>query len=302
MSQTDAKVSSVSDSSYTDESLYPQMSRLSEMLKEISYNLSESNSAARAHAIVETCITLNTVNYQTMTHVCHELIQVDACNIFPTSKETQVPRETFLEAQNLAEDILHNLPIDVVLIPQPEEQTADQYSFIGKVTNIRRVMTKNMDVMAVIHLQPVDSENVITMVAFPRTWEKYGGLIETRHDYDFAIIFESSQYIQDSNEYILSHADIPTNDDLPDTRPLPELIDGEPQIYRAVYVDEEPNLFDDDLRWQAQYFSGTTYHRDGYERCGFYATEQEAIEGAKRAKSLNDSMKALSSGEGNHAN
>lgn len=47
---------------------------------------------------------------------------------------------------------------------------------------------------------------------------------------------------------------------------------------RAVYSPRESP----DLPYQAQWYSGTKYHPDGYERGGWYATEREAITGAKR--------------------
>jgi hypothetical protein len=50
--------------------------------------------------------------------------------------------------------------------------------------------------------------------------------------------------------------------------------------YRAHYApDESP-----DLPYQAQWYTGTRYHADGYERGGWYATAADAIEGAKRGK------------------
>lgn len=57
--------------------------------------------------------------------------------------------------------------------------------------------------------------------------------------------------------------------------------------YRAYYDPAESP----DLPYQAQYYSGTTYHADGYERGGWYATEAEAIEGAKRGKQTEMAIK-----------
>jgi hypothetical protein len=56
-----------------------------------------------------------------------------------------------------------------------------------------------------------------------------------------------------------------------------------PEI-KAVYEDsasygwvEQP-----ELKWQAQWYYENSVHPDGYERGGFYETEAEALESAKR--------------------
>lgn len=289
MNQTDSKVSSVSDSSHG--SLLERLSALSEMLKTISHNLVESNSAARAHAIVQTCINLNHINYQVMNDVVQEIIQTDACNIFPTAKETPLPHETIKSAMNLANDILLDLPLDIVLLP---EKANEHYEFTGIITNMRKVMTRRMDIMAILTVQRIDTGDVITIVAFPRTFDKYRQLLESRHENNHPTVLHCDQYDEETNQYILSHPDVPPAPFGDETQPLPQIEDdGLPVTYRAVYVDEEPGLFEDDLRWQAQWYSGTTYHKDGYERCSFYATEEEAIEAAKRAKANSDLMASL---------
>lgn len=59
-----------------------------------------------------------------------------------------------------------------------------------------------------------------------------------------------------------------------------------PEEFRAV---QPPGNFhgwveQPELKWQAQWYTGTTYHEDGYERGGYYATKEEALEGAKLGK------------------
>jgi hypothetical protein len=66
--------------------------------------------------------------------------------------------------------------------------------------------------------------------------------------------------------------------------------------FRAVYEDKEPGLFEDDLRWQAQWYDEKSLNPDKYERGGFYATEAEAIEGAKRGKEQADFFRRLAKG------
>jgi hypothetical protein len=65
--------------------------------------------------------------------------------------------------------------------------------------------------------------------------------------------------------------------------------------FRAVYEDSEFYgwVEQPELKWQAQWYSGTTYHADGYERGGFYETEAEALEGAKRGKANMRWMQSL---------
>lgn len=57
-------------------------------------------------------------------------------------------------------------------------------------------------------------------------------------------------------------------------------------MYRAVYSDKDPNLFEDDLPYQAQWYWEHSTNEDKYERGGWYATESEAIEGAKRGREV----------------
>lgn len=50
--------------------------------------------------------------------------------------------------------------------------------------------------------------------------------------------------------------------------------------FRARYApDENP-----DYPYQAQWYTGTPHTPDGYERGGWYATEDHAMKGAKRGK------------------
>lgn len=63
--------------------------------------------------------------------------------------------------------------------------------------------------------------------------------------------------------------------------------------FMAVYEDGEAGLFEDDLRWQARWYDGNSYHPDGYQRGGYYATEEEAVQGAKRGKETQDRINRL---------
>lgn len=66
----------------------------------------------------------------------------------------------------------------------------------------------------------------------------------------------------------------------------------QPQL-KAVYSDKEAGFFEDDLRWQAQWYSGTTHYPDGYERGGWYATEEQALAGAHRGLDTHNLFKHL---------
>jgi len=59
--------------------------------------------------------------------------------------------------------------------------------------------------------------------------------------------------------------------------------------YRAHYDPIESP----DLPYQAWWYTGTTYHADGYERGGWYATEAEALDGAIRGKQTEMAMKRV---------
>lgn len=63
--------------------------------------------------------------------------------------------------------------------------------------------------------------------------------------------------------------------------------------FRAVYSDTPPGLFEDDLRWQAQWYDEKSKNEDGYERGGWYKTKAEAIEGAKRGKEVSELLKRM---------
>jgi hypothetical protein len=63
--------------------------------------------------------------------------------------------------------------------------------------------------------------------------------------------------------------------------------------FRGVYEDSAPGFFEDDLRWQAQWQWDNSRNADGYERGGYYASEAEAIEAAKRGKANMLAMLAL---------
>lgn len=59
-----------------------------------------------------------------------------------------------------------------------------------------------------------------------------------------------------------------------------------PPEYTAYHApDESP-----DYPYQARWYTGTTYHADGYERGGWYASEQEAIDGAKLGMAIHRAM------------
>lgn len=63
--------------------------------------------------------------------------------------------------------------------------------------------------------------------------------------------------------------------------------------FRAVYSDAPPGLFEDDLHWQAWWYDENSQNEDKYERGGWYATEAEAIDAAKRGKVINDLLKRI---------
>ena len=65
------------------------------------------------------------------------------------------------------------------------------------------------------------------------------------------------------------------------------------QEFRAVYSDKAPGLFEDDLRWQAQWHDADSLNPDKYERGGWYATDQEALAGAKRGKATAEMLRRL---------
>jgi hypothetical protein len=66
-------------------------------------------------------------------------------------------------------------------------------------------------------------------------------------------------------------------------------------MYRAVYVDSKKYgwVEQEELKWQAQWNSETSTNPDKYERGGYYATEEEAIEAAKRGKQMGDFLNSF---------
>jgi hypothetical protein len=66
-----------------------------------------------------------------------------------------------------------------------------------------------------------------------------------------------------------------------------------PPEFRAFYSDKEPGLFEDDLPWQAQWHDERSLNEDKYERGGWYRTEAEAIEAAKRGKATSHALLKL---------
>lgn len=73
----------------------------------------------------------------------------------------------------------------------------------------------------------------------------------------------------------------------------------QPPLYKAVYEKKDTYGFfeQDDLNWQAQWYSATSLNEDKYERGGWYRTEKEALEAAERGKRNSDTlMKLVESG------
>jgi hypothetical protein len=62
--------------------------------------------------------------------------------------------------------------------------------------------------------------------------------------------------------------------------------------FRGVYEKKEQVGFfeQDNLNWQAQWYYEDSLNEDKYERGSWYATEEEAIEAAKRGKAISDSV------------
>jgi hypothetical protein len=67
-----------------------------------------------------------------------------------------------------------------------------------------------------------------------------------------------------------------------------------PEI-RAVYEDSEFYgwVEQPELKWQAQWYYENSANEDKYERGGFYASEAEALEGAKRGLATMRWMQSL---------
>jgi hypothetical protein len=65
--------------------------------------------------------------------------------------------------------------------------------------------------------------------------------------------------------------------------------------FRAVYEDSERYgwVEQEELKWQAQWYSETSTNEDKYERGGFYATEAEALEAAKRGKATMEALRRM---------
>ena len=64
--------------------------------------------------------------------------------------------------------------------------------------------------------------------------------------------------------------------------------------YKAVKTDEPAGWIEqEELCWQALYFSGSSYNRDGYERSSYYETEQKAVEAAKEAERIGNQLSHL---------
>jgi hypothetical protein len=65
--------------------------------------------------------------------------------------------------------------------------------------------------------------------------------------------------------------------------------------FRAVYEDSERYgwVEQEELKWQAQWYDEKSLNVDKYERGGWYRTEAEAIEAAKRGKETGDMMRRL---------
>ena len=170
--------------------LYERINRLSEKLSIISYHLSESNAAARASSIVKTCISLNAINFDVMNTVVKFIIEADACNIYPTTKETRLSQEFINETKQLADDLLADMPFDFQLVdddkpPVDPVGTLDQkvgriedVIIIGTIRHIRKIITRNMDLMAKIKVLGNALENEV--VVFPRTFAKYRDLLENQ--------------------------------------------------------------------------------------------------------------------------
>lgn len=57
-------------------------------------------------------------------------------------------------------------------------------------------------------------------------------------------------------------------------------------MYRAFYEDSERYgwVEQEEMKWQAQWFWEHSANEDKFERGGWYASEKEAIEGAKRGR------------------
>ena len=64
--------------------------------------------------------------------------------------------------------------------------------------------------------------------------------------------------------------------------------------YRAVRDDSPVGFTEqDELIWQAQYYSETSANEDKFERGGYYASPEDAIAGAKRGKATDNFFASL---------
>lgn len=62
--------------------------------------------------------------------------------------------------------------------------------------------------------------------------------------------------------------------------------------FKAVYEDSKTYgwVEQQELKWQAQWYYEKSLNEDKFERGGWYLTEEEAIEAAKRGKAISDSL------------
>lgn len=213
MSKDSEHKNHINDSEPENVEIYNQLSRLRDLLKDISLDLSESNAAAKAYATVDTCITLEAVNWQVMQRVNLLMQEIDACNIFPTSKETPCTKEV-REATELAYDIQENIPLDIVITPQGETVSAipnddnpisQEIIVTGEVTFLRRILTKGFEQMAKITITS-DSLSDLELVALPRTFAKYRQTLKTIENQGIKRIFVCEQ---EDDVYILKEIRVP---------------------------------------------------------------------------------------------
>ena len=65
-------------------------------------------------------------------------------------------------------------------------------------------------------------------------------------------------------------------------------------MIRAIYEEKECGFFEqDNLNWQAQWYDEESLNADKWERGGWYATEEEALEGAKQGKLMSEFFRRL---------
>lgn len=205
------------DSFLQASNLYSRIVYLSEKMSAISIHLSESNAAARVSSILKTCIALDKINWEVMNDVVLLMFEVEACNIFPTENEKRIPQHKINEVKELAEDILSDVPLNYVpLNPKPpvsDSPVTENIVLAGTINHLRKVITKNKDIMAIMDCDVVELECEVAVL--PRTWETFREKLEN-HDTDTSLLFICDlHHDSDLPRYILKDIQ-----DIPDPAPL----------------------------------------------------------------------------------